>query len=515
MGTDRDTINQEVIKLLSRFSSVDMDKLVEEAQSINTRMLIDSGVMKDDKHRVKVYLIALMESLLTMALGGKPKTRIPKNVDLIKEALILFLQLNHTADFYWTEDDTPESWAFRALDNLFLSFARRSLLDHKDYMVLTRIADLKVWEQAFGTAMELYLKSHSNEAVVAALDARPVKTAVTAFQKAMSKRHAAMPSTRYGGSGSDGMKQLTQYAIRLYFDGANINAALREMLVVQTTDHTADQIEAILQDNRLTKDQFPVTIRSLNEIAVQEVTYKTTEAEAIAVCCRFAERQNRLEDVTGLFENFTDGVFPVAIKVNQLFNFGFMSPKQSANLIARWMRVSESLVQVRKQRLEEQVGAVTRLLPPEERKGLLLFRNGMTDDSMFSRTNVEQYAKARLRQIYLDAEMVKLKRVQWLLDKQMRNAQRFMMMPGREILKGLTYGIESFFRLMNSVFTHIFEDIAGTHYQQNREMQELRTRIGPLSTLSIFVPKETDKEFLVWLSQSKTKLAEIPKANFD
>ncbi|GEO82701.1 hypothetical protein [Pararhodospirillum oryzae] len=515
----RDAINEKVLKLLARFGSVDIPGLVAEVSRVDASAILQSGVLVDASGKVQLGQVGVMESLLVMALGGKPTVTMPRSIEPVRDALILFLKLNNTDRFGYHPDDRPERWAFRILDQLFLEFAQRNDLSLKDRLVLLHAAQNPLWHAAFSYALKLYLQVvERGEAFIKTTDKPAMAATATAFRTAVEVRRAKIPKLKYGNPLA-GFKEITEYAIGQYFDGLDINDAMSQTLVQSQLgtggDSGQERFKAFLDANRITMDMFPTTAAQLYAQVGASIQFKHTEEEVSNVLYEFAKQTQQQKQMESMFGNFAEAAFPVAAKCSQLMSFKGLEANDAANLLVRWMRESGALDDIRGADRRTRIEAVLDTISKDELSNLMAFRSGRTTSGELGTAVINQYVQGHVKLLTLNAVNQKMQRVQAALTSQMDASEAFVARPGAAILKDMTFGVDEFFRTLRSVFRDIFEAADSTRLTQTRTLDEFRRKYGPLSTVSVMVPRDPKVSSGAWIEQARKELGEVSSYVFE
>ncbi|AEO46856.1 hypothetical protein [Rhodospirillum rubrum] len=515
----RDAINEKVLKLLARFGSIDMRALVEEVSRVDAGAILQSGVLVDTQGKVQLGQVGVMEALLVMALGGKPSITMPRSIEPVRDALILFLKLNNTDRFGYRTDDRPERWAFRILDQLFSDFAQRKTLSVKDRLVLLHVSENPLWHAAFAYALQLYLQVMSRgNAFIQATDKPAMIATATAFRTAVEVRRAKIPKLKYGNPLA-GFKEITEYAIGQYFDGQDLNDAMNQTLV-QTQLGTGgeggqERFKAFLDQNRITMEMFPTTASQLYSQVGSSIQFKHTEEEVSNVLYLFAKQINQQKQIEAMFANFAEAAFPVAAKCSKLMSFQGLQVNDAANLLARWMRESGALDDIRSADPRTRVEAVLETIGKDELTNLMAFRGGRTTTGDLTPAAVSQYVQGHVRMLTLNAVNQKMQRVQTALSSQMEAAEAFVARPGSAILKDMTFGVDEFFRTLRSVFRDIFEAADSNRQMQTRSLDEFKRKYGPLSTISVLVPRDPQMATGAWITHARKEIGQVSNYVFE
>ena len=517
---DRDAVNRDVLKLLGRFSTLDTVKLVAESERVDEATILESSGLVAADGRVRIQLIGMMEAVLTLALGQEPTITLPKDdLSHIRDALVLFLKLNHTDTYAYQPGDTPESWAFRLLDRLFTDFADSDILGLQDQLVLRRISESAIWERAFGTALDLYIRA-VDEGMDALIRADQPALAATAqtFKTSVKERYDRLPKAKYGVP-TNNFRDITDYAIGQYLDGLDVNDALRQTLVqaqLGTQDAEGQaRFNAFLKANRITTETFPTTATELHRLVGRSIPFKETEAEIANALFMFAHENGQSEDMRAIFANFTESVLPLAAKCAKLFTFTGLQPSDRPTLIARWMRRSGAMKHVRTMSLADQTAALLVQVHKSEISHLNAFRSGRTKGKALAEAALDGYVAGRIKLLTLNAINQKMTRVADALTDQVNKTERFTAKPGKGMPREVTFGITEFFRGMRSVFEDIF-DIADARRRKQLQALEAFTRAhGPLSLVNMLVPRTRGMSLEDWTDTARVRLNEVPYHIFD
>ncbi|MBB4210763.1 hypothetical protein [Rhodothalassium salexigens] len=515
----REDVNRNVVRLLSRFSTVDTAALLVEAQRVSETALLETSGLVDRNGRVKLHLIGLMEALLTMALGGRSSFRIPNDLTAVRDALVLFLKLNHTQRFAYRVDDTPMSWTVRLLDHLFATFAERDLLTLQDRLVLRRISESGVWETAFSAALELYVRAvEGGAALLAEADRPAMASAATTFKKAVRQRYDRVPKTKYGNPNAN-FRDVTEYAIGQYLGGLDVNEALSQTLVQAQlgigSDHGQARFEAFLKANKITPQTFPTTVKELHNTVGRSIPFRETEAEIANALYAYASHVGKARDMRAVFASFTESVLPVAAKCAKLFRFAHMDQTDRAHLIARWMRDTSALGAVRGMSLRDEVELLLPQITKDDLQNLGAFRGGRTKGARLTEAELDGYVKTRTDLLTLNAINQKMKRVEDAILAQIAKTERFTAQPGQAQPRDTTFGIQEFFRCMRAVFEDIFEIADTNRRQQLQSLSTFNRAYGPLSLVNMLVPRERKVRIEDWVPQARARLAEVPYYVFE
>ncbi|CCG09197.1 hypothetical protein [Pararhodospirillum photometricum] len=515
----RDVINEKVLKLLGRFGSVDLRALVTEVSQVDATAIMQSGVLVDDRGKVQLGQIGVMESLLVMALGGKPTITMPRNIEPVRDALILFLKLNNTDRFGFRADDRPETWAFRILDQLFTEFAQRNDLTLKDRLVLLHATDNALWHAAFSYALQLYIQvMERGEGFIQSTDKPAMAATANAFRTAVEVRRAKIPKLKYGNPLA-GFKEITEYAIGQYFDGMDINDAMSQSLVQAQLgtggEGGQERFKAFLESNRITMDMFPTTAAQLYQQVGASIQFKHTEEEVSNVLYEFAKQTSQQKQMESMFGNFAEAAFPVAAKCSQLMSFAGLQITDAANMLVRWMRESGALDDVRQADRRARIESVLDAVTKEELTNILAFRSGRTTSGDISQQVLSQYVQGHCKLLPLNAISQKMYRVQHALTTQMEASEAFVARPGATLLKDMTFGVDEFFRTLRSVFRDIFEAADSSRLTQTRSLDEFKRKYGPLSTISVMVPRAPTMGTGAWIEYARKELGEVSSYVFE
>ncbi|MBB4267998.1 hypothetical protein [Roseospira visakhapatnamensis] len=511
----RESINEKVLELLGRFSSVDVDALMADVAHVNADAIMQSGVLVDGRGAVQLGQIGVMEALLTLALGGKPSISLPRKMDPVRDALILFLKLNNTNAFRYRPEDTPETWAFRILDMLFLRFAETKALTIRDRLVLLRVSENALWQAAFSVALQLYLQTASQGAqFIRSVDKPAMGAAATAFKSAVEIRRARIPKVKYGNPLA-GFKEVTEYSIGQYFEGTDLNDAMSQSLV-QAQLGTAGEggksrFEAFLRENKITESMFPTTVTQLYTQVGQSIQFQPTEEEVSNALYAFAKLQNQQKKIERVFANFAEAALPVAAKCARLMSFTGLEVSEAAGLITRWMRETRALNDIRHADIRTHVEAVLDGMPADDRAYLNAFRQGRTLSGNIGDKELQVYVQGRVKLLGMNAVNRKMRRVEDAVTSQMDAAEIFVVRPGKAILKDVTFGVEEFFRTLRSVFRDIFEASDKARQMQVRKLDEFNKKYGPLSTVVLLVPRRPETPTGAWIEQARKRLNTVPQ----
>ncbi|KAA5605400.1 hypothetical protein F1188_10880 [Roseospira marina] len=510
----QEAINKKVLELLGRFDSVDVSALMAEISQVDAKAILQSGVLVDSKGVVRLGQVGVMEALLTLALGGKPTIALPKSMAPVRNALILFLKLNNTDTFGYGAEDTPGKWAFRILDMLFLRFAETNTLTIRDRLVLLRVSENPVWQAAFTTALQLYLQLEKGGTdFIRKVDNPAVGAAGKAFKSAVEIRRARIPKVKYGNPLA-GFKEITEYSIGQYFEGADLNDAMSQALVQAQLGTAGDEgkvrFARFLAENRITPDMFPTTVSQLYSVVGQAIQFQPTEEETSLTLYAFAKTQGQQKQIERVFANFAEPAFSVAAKLARLMSFEGLDAGDAAGLITRWMRETRALRDIRHTDLKLHVQAVVEGMPADEMSHFSAFRQGRTLSGNIADKELQSYVETRCRLLTLNAVNRKMRRVEETVGEQMKAAEMFVNRPGKQVLKDMTFGMEDFFRTLQGVFRDIFEASDKTRQMQVQQLDAFTKKYGPLSTVSLLTPREPDMPTGKWIEQSRKKLNTVP-----
>jgi len=515
----RDAINAKVLKLLNRFGSVDIPALVAEVSRVDADAILQSGVLVDASGKVQLGRVGVMQALLTMALGGRPTITMPKSIHHVRDALILFLKLNNTDRFKYFQDDTPDSWAFRILDQLFQEFAARNALLLRDRLVLLHATENPLWHAAFAYALQLYLQVlERGQNFITETDKKAVAATAQTFKTSVEVRRAKIPKIKYGNPLAT-FKEITEYAIGQYFDGLDINDAMSQTLVQAQLgtqgEAGKDRFKSFLEENRITMDMFPTTATQLYTEVGESIQFQQTEEEVSNVLYQFARLTEQQKKMEHMFGNFLEPAFPVAAKCTQLMDFSGLQSNDAANLLVSWMRESGALNDVRGADRKTRIEAVLDTINRDELMDLVAFRGGRTTVGDLSQQAVSQYVKSHVKMLGLNAINQKMQRVQGALSEQMDASEAFVARPGAVVLKDMTYGVDEFFRTLRAVFRDIFEAADNARQLQTQSLKEFRRKYGPLATINLLIPREPRMATGAWMDHSRKALSEVSQYVFE
>lgn len=516
---NRDLVNTRILDLLGRFGSIDRDALLAEASTVDDKTILTSGVLVNKRGQVEIHLVGVMEALLLMAFGGKPSITVPQDTKYIRDALVLFLKLNHTDMFSLKANDKPNIWAFRILDFLFVSFTQNKSLSLRDQLVLLRVAENQLWQAAFTYALRLYVEaSKGGPKFIRSADQPAVQAAGKGFRSAIEVRKARIPKVKYGNPLATS-RELTEYAIGQYIDGMDVNDALAQTLVAEQMgmqgDDGKERLKAFMENNALTPDKFPTTSKELYDLVGREIQFQQTEEEVSNALFAFAKASGQDKAMERMFASFVEMAFPVAAKLNSLLSFSALDPKEAGGLIARWMRESRCLDPVRALEPRAQVEAVIEQVSPEELQYLNAFRGGRTTAAKIGDAELNAYVDGRIKLLQMNAVNQKMKRIEQAIMSQMDAAEFFVVRPGKEIPKDMTHGIEEFFRVLRQVFRDVFENADQARTMQMRKLNEFNKKYGPLSLVSVLVPRDPQTPVKQWIEQARGHLNEVPYYVFE
>ena len=516
---NRDQVNIKILDLLARFGTVDREALLAEAQSVNDRAILRSGVLVNKAGQVDIHLIGVMEALLLMAFKKKPSITVPKNVKFIRDALILFLKLNHTERFSLRTNDEPSNWAFRILDFLFTSFTENKTLSLRDQLVLLRVGENPLWQAAFTYALQLYVEaSRGGPKFIRGADQPAVGAAGKSFRSAMDVRRARIPTVKYGNPLASA-RELTEYAIGQYLDGLDVNEALSQTLVQSQLGTQGEEgkarFEAFLKNNALTNDKFPTTSQELYDLVGRQVQFQETEEEVSNALYAFAKVSGQQKNIERMFAGFVEMAFPVAAKLNRVLSFSALDSKEVGALIARWMRESRCLDPIRNLDPRKRVEVVIEQVTQEDLQLLNAFRSGRTSVAKIGEAELNAYVDGRVKLLQMNAVNQKMRRVEQAIMQQMDAAEVFVVRPGKEIPKDMTYGIEEFFRVLRAVFRDVFDSADQARAIQMRKLNEFNKKYGPLSLVSVLVPRDPSTPVKDWIAQAQKHLNEVPYYVFE
>jgi len=510
----RQAISEKVVELLGRFDSVDMPALMAEVAEVDAKAILQSGVLVDAKGVVQLGQVGVMEALLTLALGGKPSITLPKTMGPVRNALILFLKLNNTEAFGYGAEDNPGRWAFRILDMLFLKFSETNTLTVRDRLVLLRVAENPLWQAAFTTALGLYLQLEKGGTdFIRKVDNPAVAAAGKAFKSAVEIRRARIPKVKYGNPLA-GFKEITEYSIGQYFEGADLNDAMSQSLVQAQLGTAGEDGKArfarFLADNRITPEMFPTTVAQLYALVGQAIQFQPTEEETSLALYVFAKTQGQQKQIERVFANFAEPAFSVAAKLARLMSFEGLEAADAAGLITRWMRETRALRDIRHSDIKLHVQAVVEGMPHDDLSHFSAFRQGRTLSGDIADKELQAYVDNRVKLLTLNAVNRKMRRVEESVGQQMKAAEMFVNRPGKAVLKDMTFGMEDFFRTLQSVFRDIFEASDKTRQMQVQQLDAFTKKYGPLSTIALLTPRDPSVPTGKWIEQSRKTLNTVP-----
>ncbi|MGF1607406.1 MAG: hypothetical protein ACFB22_13825 [Rhodothalassiaceae bacterium] len=510
----KDDIDQAVFALLSRFGEFDEEKLREELRQIDEGALLQTGAFVAPDGQVKIHLIGVMEGMLALAMGQKTDIAMPEDIGYLKEALILFLKLNHTKTYRFRKGDSAKVWAARVLDNLFFELSEHRDFNIRDQLVMLRMSEDPIWRAAFSTALDLYLQAtKTGMDVLKAADKTAVAVAGKTFKQALEQRRAKLPKLKYGNALAD-LREISEYAVGQYLEGMNVNESLAQTLVKDQlgTGNTGGKgkFEAFLQANKITKDMFPTTVQELYLVVGRSIQFQETEEEISHAVYAFAKDVGRANEVEEMFKNFADAVFPVAAKCSRILSFEGLDTAQCGKLMADWMKGSELLTKVQDMGMRQHVEAIMERLALNDIRHLNAFRTGRTESSKIGHAELDEYAKMRVRLLTLNSVNEKLQRVETVVGRQMDRTSQFISRPGQDLLKDMTFGVEEFFRSLRAVFQDVFESADRNRQNQVRTVEEFNKKYGPLPTVSILVGRDRRVPIGQWIETARNKMNEVP-----
>ncbi|MGF1607405.1 MAG: hypothetical protein ACFB22_13820 [Rhodothalassiaceae bacterium] len=516
---NRNVVNQRVLDLLDRFGSVDTAALLAEAQAVNESQILTSGVLTNNRGQVQIQLVWLMEGLLTLALGGKPTMAMPKDINLVRDALVLFVKLNHTDTFGFTSTDTPEKWAFRVLDTLFQMFADNDLLDARDRLMLLRVSENSLWQTAFSYALHLYtIATTKGPEFIREVDKPAIQSTLRSFKSAVELRRARMPKMKYANPTAT-FQDIAEFAIGQYLDGMDVNDALGQTLVQAQLGTLGDEgkkrFRQFLDKNRITTEQFPTTVNELYRLVATSIQFQETEEEVSNALFAFSHKIGQDKQMQVMFGNFVEAAFPAAAKCSRLLSFAGFDLEEGANFIARWMSSCSMLNEERKADTRAHVETVLKYLGREEKRNLMAFREGRTRTADITKQVISDYCQMRTTLLELNALNQKMQRVEAALMQQMERTEHFVTRPGKDILQDMTYGIHEFFKTLKIVFRDIFEMADKSRQTKVRKLEEFNKTYGPLSTVSLLVPRDPKMPMGRWLERAQRKLSDVPYYVFE
>ncbi|WP_299437013.1 hypothetical protein [uncultured Rhodospira sp.] len=510
----RESINEKVLELLGRFQSVDVSSLMAEVSQVNANAILQSGVLVDGKGIVRLGQVGVMEALLTLALGGKPQITLPKSMTPVRNALILFLKLNNTDAFGYRPDDTPDKWAFRILDMLFMKFAETNTLTVRDRLVLLRVSENQLWQAAFTIALQLYLQmAKEGPQFIRGVDKPAMGAAANAFKSAVEIRRARIPKVKYGNPLA-GFKEIVEYSIGQYFEGTDLNDAMSQTLV-QAQLGTAGEdgqarFEQFLADNKITPDMFPTTVTELYALVGKAIQFEPSEEETALALYAFAKAQGQQKQIERVFANYAEATFSVAAKLARLVSFEGLEAGEAASLITRWMRETRALRDIRHADVKQHVAAIVEGMPRDDLSHLSAFRQGRTLSGDIADKEIQAYVQTRVKLLQLNAVNRKMRRVEAAVGEQMDSAEIFIVRPGKAILKDMTFGVEEFFRTLRSVFRDIFEASDKSRQMQVQQLDAFTKKYGPLSTIAILTPRDPSVPTGKWIENARKQLNTVP-----
>ncbi|WP_413205184.1 hypothetical protein [Rhodospirillum sp. A1_3_36] len=510
-------MNRRIAKMLTKFG-VDGEKILAEAAAKPpTPNLLRDPALLEGKNLIRLNSIGTMDAMLELALGNKPSIPMPKDPKVGLQAIILFLRLNHTPWFSWKENDTPAAWSTRVMDALFHNLADQEIFTQADFLALDRLSSNPLWNGLFGYTLDLFLNAISDPTRVSNLDKGTSQSAVQAFKSSADARQARLPKVKYGNSLAS-FKDVAEYAIGEYLAGLDVNEALERHLVqaqlgLEDTDGKA-RFQKFLSDNRIEPDTFPTTVAAMYQQVRQEVRFQESEGEVAAVCYTYAQETGQTGVMDKLFANFADPVFPVAAKCRKYFHFGGIAPRDAATVIARWAARSKLLSGMRKGGMGKQVEGLMAQMSKSERKALMAFRDGRTEARSIGKADVDRYVKARCKMLTLSAQQAKIGRVEKLLMSQIAGAEQFIMRPGQEALKDMTYGVDVFFRALRTVMEDICNGTGSLLREQMKVLHEFEHRYGPLPTIALLCPMPPGMSAEDWLPKARVLLNKIENQHF-
>jgi hypothetical protein len=516
---NRDLVNVKILDLLARFGSVDREALLAEASRVDDRAILRSGVLVNKAGVVDIHLIGVMEALLMMAFDKKPPITVPRDRKYLRDALILFLKLNYTERFCLRSDDEPSNWAFRILDFLFTSFTENKTLSLRDQLVLLRVGENPLWQAAFTYALQLYVEaSRGGPKFIKGADQPALNAAGKSFKAAIDTRRARIPTVKYGNPLASA-RELTEYAIGQYLDGLDVNEALAQTLVQSQLGTQGEEgrrrFEDFLKSNALTNDKFPTTTQELYDLVGRQIRFQETEEEVSNALYAYAKASGQQKNIERMFAGFVELSFPIAAKLNRVLSFSGLDSKEVGALIARWMRESRCLDPIRNLDPRKRVEAVIEQVTQEDLQLLNAFRSGRTLVDKIGEGELSAYVDGRVKLLQMNAVNQKMRRIEQAIMQQMDAAEVFVVRPGKEIPKDMTYGIEEFFRVLRAVFRDVFESADQARNMQVRKLNEFNKKYGPLSLVSVLVPRDPALPLKDWIAQAQKHLNEVPYYVFE
>lgn len=507
-------VDAAVFALLRRFGEVDEDKLKQELQQIDEGHLLETGAFVTPDGQVKIHLISVMEGMLSMALGQQTDIIMPEDISYIKDALILFLKLNNTKNYKFRKGDNAKAWASRVLDNLFFAISENRDLNIRDQLVLLRMSEDPKWQAAFSTALDIYLQAtKEGMGQVREADKPAAAAAAKSFKTALETRRAKLPKLKYGNAMAD-MREISEYAVGQYLDGMNVNDSLGQNFVVDqlglASGSGKGKFEAFLESNKITRDMFPTTVQELYQLVSREVRFEETEEEVSHAMYTLARQMGRQGEVEDMFKDFADAAFPLAAKLARMLSFEGLDTAQSGKLVTDWMRDSGMLKKVDDMDMRQHVESVIDRITRDELRNLNAFRTGRTESATLGEKELQEYATMRIKLLGLNAVNQKLLRVERTVGRQVARTQQFISRPGQEMMKDMTFGVEEFFRSLRGVFEEVFDIADKTRQSRMKQVADFNKKYGPLSTVSIVVPRNRRAPLMTWIETARVNLNEIP-----
>ncbi len=506
-------MNQRIAKLLTRFGA-DGEKILEEASKSppSPQTLLRHPAFVSELGQIMIHPIGTMDALLEMAIGGKPAIAPPKGLPPVIAALRLFLQLNHTPEFGWRENDTPDAWSTRIIDALFFGLSRTKVFSPADFMALDRISQNPIWLGLFSYALGMFLSAVADKSRVAALDRSTSSAAVSAFKASATARRARLPKVKYGNPMAS-FRDVAEYAIGEYLDGLNVNDALARTLV-QTQlglneGNGKEKFDEFLKNNRISPETFPNTVAVLFEMVEKSCKFQESEGEVAAVCWNYGQEKNETGKIEKIFSSFADAVFPVAAKCRRQFSFGQVAPNEAALIIARWAKRSRVLADMRAGGISKQVKDLMPEIGKDERRALLAFRDGRTESKSISAPEVQTYVRARCKLLTLSAQQSKITRVEQLMNEQINGAEQFVLRPGQPTLQDMTYGVDVFFRALSAVLTDICDGTGAMLRDQMKLLSDFQRKYGPLAIVALLHPMLPGVSVENWIREAREKLQKV------
>lgn len=515
----RTNVTEKVLELLVRLGAVDVARIGAEIKGVSDQTILRDSPLVNAQGKVALHVLWMLEQLLTMALGGQPRGALPQDVSAIRDSLILFLKLNRTDRFHFQADDTSESWTVRILDALMAETGADRRLDDRDRLVLYRVTQNGQWRQGLRFALQLYVTAYGQGAgFFQKVDGPAVQLSAKTFKRSVVQRQARIPKAKYGDPMTS-FRDIAEYAVGQYLVGADVNEALSQTLVQAQLGTTGDEgrrkFEEFLAKNRITPDMFPTTVQELFGLVARSLRFKETEAEIVNALYAYAKQVGQEQHMAGMFSNFVEPAFPVAAKLNTHISFSGLSLADGSAFLVRWLDQSALLAGMRDLDHRGETQIVLAGISRDELRHLNAFRTGRTTSGDLSKQTVTNYVATRTQLLQLNALNEKLQRAESALTEQMQRTENFIARPGKEYLKDVTFGVDEFFRALKAVFGDIFEIADESRKSQVRHLDEFNRTYGPLTTVSLLVPRPPQISTGQWITMAREKLGEIPYHLFE